>query len=86
MRDAIHFEECREAMRGEFGNHKSYGTFQVAAYPRNTRLIPLLWVLTTKTNSDGLINKYKARPVEAGNQQPLIQMRSTQPSPLTSPL
>lgn len=34
-------------------------------------LIPLTWVLSTKTRVDGTVEQYKARLVSAGNQQPI---------------
>ena len=52
-------------------NHESQGTYTVVKRPPHTHLIPLTWVLTTKTNVDGSIDKFKARLVAAGNQQPI---------------
>ena len=65
------FPEWRGALKTEFGNHESQGTFKVVDRPGNTRLIPLTWRLQTKTMPDGSVDKYKARLVAAGNQQPI---------------
>lgn len=52
VREVILFEEWRDAVKGEFGNHACQGTFKVVDRPRNTHLIPLTWVLRTKTKSN----------------------------------
>lgn len=67
VREAIMFPEWTGALKTEFGNHESQGTFKVVDRPGNTRLIPLTWRLQTKNMTDGSVDKYKARLVAAGN-------------------
>lgn len=54
-RHVIRYPEWTDAMISEFKNHEYFGTFQVVPRPRNTQLIPLSWVLSTKTLLDGSV-------------------------------
>lgn len=69
-REAVHYPAWTGAMSSEFENHEHFGTFEIVPRPANTRLLPLSWVFSTKTNLDGSVEKYKARLVAAGNRQP----------------
>lgn len=58
-----------EAMNVEMKQHETNGTWQLVKKPPNAHVISNTWVYKLKLNTDGSINKYKARLVAHGFRQ-----------------
>ncbi|KAG8492723.1 hypothetical protein CXB51_010438 [Gossypium anomalum] len=63
-------EECwQEAMEAELKMIQKNDTWELVNRPENRKVIGVKWVFRTKTNSDGFLNKHKARLVVKGYSQ-----------------
>jgi hypothetical protein len=64
-----HADKWREAMKKEIDSLQSRGCWEIVDRPKGKNVIPSLWVLKVKLDSDGQIEKYKARCVAGGHRQ-----------------
>ncbi|KAG8478195.1 hypothetical protein CXB51_027990 [Gossypium anomalum] len=63
-------EECwQEAIEAELKMIQKNDTWELVNRPENRKVIGVKWVFRTKTNSDGSLNKHKARLVVKGYSQ-----------------
>ncbi|KAG8490933.1 hypothetical protein CXB51_014728 [Gossypium anomalum] len=63
-------EECwQEAMEAELKMIQKNDTWELVNRPENRKVIGVKWVFRTKANSDGSLNKHKARLVVKGYSQ-----------------
>ncbi|KAG8489409.1 hypothetical protein CXB51_017388 [Gossypium anomalum] len=63
-------EKCwKEAMEAELKMIQKNDTWELVNRPENRKVIGVKWVFRTKTNSDGSLNKHKARLVVKGYSQ-----------------
>jgi hypothetical protein len=56
-------------MKEELASLHQKETWELVEKPKEQRVLPCSWVLTKKLNSDGSIQRYKARLVILGNHQ-----------------
>jgi hypothetical protein len=63
------WELWHDAMLEEMDSLESHGTWDYAVRTSNMKVIPCHWVYALKTDSDGQVNRYKARLVADGNRQ-----------------
>lgn len=56
-------------MLEEMDSLESHGTWDYAVRTSDMKVIPCHWVYALKTDSDGQVNRYKARLVADGNRQ-----------------
>jgi hypothetical protein len=63
------WELWHEAMLEEMDSLESHGTWDYAVKKSYMKVIPCHWVYALKTDSDGQVNRYKARLVADGNRQ-----------------
>jgi hypothetical protein len=62
-------EKWAEAERIEFASLEANGTWQVVRLPPGAICVHSKWVYKTKLNSDGTVERYKARLVACGSEQ-----------------
>ena len=62
-------DRWRAAMLDEHNSLINNNTFTKVKRPPNTRVLPVMWVFTNKTNKYGELIKHKARCVVLGNKQ-----------------
>ncbi|KAI0496461.1 hypothetical protein KFK09_022778 [Dendrobium nobile] len=75
---AIKYESWRNAMSAEFLALQKQGTWSLIPPPTNKPILGCKWVFKLKTNSDGQIDRYKARLVAQGfNQEHGINFNET---------
>ncbi|KAL4387188.1 hypothetical protein GQ457_09G029600 [Hibiscus cannabinus] len=67
--EATKFVEWKEAMREEIRMISKNDTWKLVDKPKNKKVIGVKWVYRVKLNSDGSINKHKARLVVKGYSQ-----------------
>jgi hypothetical protein len=63
------WELWHDAMLEEMDSLESHGTWDYAVKTSDMKVIPCHWVYALKTDSDGQVNRYKARLVADGNRQ-----------------
>ena len=61
-----HAEKWIEAINKEMDAHKANGTWELTELPEGRKVIGSRWVFIIKRNSDGTIDRYKARLVAQG--------------------
>ncbi|GBN56145.1 Retrovirus-related Pol polyprotein from transposon TNT 1-94 [Araneus ventricosus] len=69
FKEAINRKESanwKKAMESETASHRENQTWELTDLPTGSKALPCRWVFRIKINSDGSINKYKARLVVKG--------------------
>ena len=75
---AVKLSEWRNAMQEEIYIIENNQTWVLVDKPCNKNIIGVKWIFRTKLNTDGLINKHKARLIAKGySQQPRIDFYET---------
>jgi hypothetical protein len=72
VKDALNSSEkdsWMAAVRSEYDSLIQNGTWELSPRPKNRRILRNHWVLNKKLNTDGTLNRYKARLVVNGNHQ-----------------
>ena len=62
-------EQWRKAIHSEFASLEENGTWSVCDLPKGRKAIRNKWVFRIKQNSDGEVEKFKARNVSCGYSQ-----------------
>src|SRR3982074_1841882 len=65
-----HMEGFKAAIEKEIRDLENYETWEVVETPISQKPLPLKWVFTYKFNTDGYLEKYKARIYVRGDLQP----------------
>ena len=68
-KEAMSFEEWRQAMKAEIDSIEDNHTWYLQELPPGKTLIGSQWVFLVKFNADGTIERHKARVVALGNHQ-----------------
>lgn len=64
----------KEAFNSEFDSQQEHQTYKVVPKPISSTVIPMKFVFQRKKNSDGIVCRYKARPVAKGYRQDIFKL------------